>query len=99
LMDVFPCLVIRGICDYSDSHKNKDWQEYAAATAAAYAREILLSMVERVVEELYHSATENSKTPEEAQPMAVNFFGNHNSGVQLGQNTGSISGLTFGRST
>jgi nucleoside phosphorylase len=98
-MDVFPCLVIRGICDYSDSHKNKDWQEYAAATAAAYAREILLSMAERVVEELYHSATENSKTPEEAQPMAVNFFGNHNSGVQLGQNTGSISGLTFGRST
>ncbi|KAK2765802.1 g-protein beta wd-40 repeats containing [Colletotrichum kahawae] len=27
----FPCLVIRGICDYSDSHKNKKWQEYAAA--------------------------------------------------------------------
>jgi nucleoside phosphorylase len=52
LMDVFPCLVIRGICDYSDSHKNEDWQEYAAATAAAYAREILLSMAERIVEEL-----------------------------------------------
>ncbi|KAH0562973.1 hypothetical protein GP486_002464 [Trichoglossum hirsutum] len=41
LMDNFPCLVIRGICDYSDSHKNKQWQEYAAATAAAYAKEIL----------------------------------------------------------
>jgi nucleoside phosphorylase len=25
LMNTFPCLVIRGICDYSDSHKNKDW--------------------------------------------------------------------------
>ena len=36
LMDNFPCLVIRGICDYSDTHKNKDWQPYAAATAAAY---------------------------------------------------------------
>lgn len=35
------CLPIRGICDYSDSHKNKDWQGYAAATAAAYARELL----------------------------------------------------------
>jgi nucleoside phosphorylase len=34
LMDKFPCLVIRGICDYSDSHKNKRWQPYAAATAA-----------------------------------------------------------------
>ncbi|KAJ3543344.1 hypothetical protein NM208_g3626 [Fusarium decemcellulare] len=41
LMDNFPCLVIRGICDYSDSHKNKQWQEYAAATAAAYAKELL----------------------------------------------------------
>ncbi|RAH53482.1 Pfs domain protein, partial [Aspergillus piperis CBS 112811] len=26
LMDNFPCLVIRGVSDYSDSHKNKDWQ-------------------------------------------------------------------------
>ncbi|KAL4882444.1 hypothetical protein BJY04DRAFT_207002 [Aspergillus karnatakaensis] len=41
LMDSFPCLVIRGICDYSDSHKNDHWQEYAAATAAAYAKELL----------------------------------------------------------
>ncbi|KAF9777157.1 hypothetical protein IL306_004556 [Fusarium sp. DS 682] len=41
LMDSFPCLVIRGICDYADSHKNKQWQQYAAITAAAYARELL----------------------------------------------------------
>ncbi|GKT68425.1 NACHT and ankyrin domain protein [Colletotrichum tofieldiae] len=41
LMDILPCLPIRGICDYSDSHKNKQWQRYAAATAAAYARELL----------------------------------------------------------
>ena len=41
LMNNWPCLVIRGICDYSDSHKNKEWQPYAAATAAAYAKEIL----------------------------------------------------------
>nr|CEG04875.1 unnamed protein product [Fusarium clavum] len=38
----FPCLVIRGICDYADSHKNKVWQEYAAATAAAFTKELLL---------------------------------------------------------
>ncbi|KAF5694732.1 G-protein beta WD-40 repeat-containing protein [Fusarium denticulatum] len=38
----FPCLVIRGICDYADSHKNKMWQAYAAATAAAFAKELLL---------------------------------------------------------
>jgi nucleoside phosphorylase len=41
LMNNFPCLVVRGICDYADSHKNKQWQEYAAATAAAYAKELL----------------------------------------------------------
>jgi nucleoside phosphorylase len=41
LMNSFPCLVIRGICDYADSHKNKKWQPYAAATAAACAKELL----------------------------------------------------------
>ena len=41
LMDNFPCLVIRGICDYADSHKNKRWQRYAAITAAAYAKRLL----------------------------------------------------------
>jgi hypothetical protein len=42
LMNDFPCLAIRGICDYADSHKNKEWQGYAAAVAAAYAKELLL---------------------------------------------------------
>ncbi|KAK6507656.1 hypothetical protein TWF481_006081 [Arthrobotrys musiformis] len=41
LMNQFPCLVIRGICDYADSHKNDRWQRYAAATASAYAKELL----------------------------------------------------------
>ncbi|KAF4463613.1 purine and uridine phosphorylase [Fusarium albosuccineum] len=42
LIDEFPCMVIRGVCDYSDTHKNKRWQSYAAATAAAYAKELLM---------------------------------------------------------
>jgi nucleoside phosphorylase len=41
LMNTFPCLVIRGICDYADSHKNKRWHAYAAGMAAAYAKELL----------------------------------------------------------
>lgn len=41
LMNHFPCLVIRGICDYADSHKNDQWQRYASATAAAYTKELL----------------------------------------------------------
>ncbi|KAG9672490.1 ankyrin repeat protein, partial [Aureobasidium melanogenum] len=40
----FPCLVIRGISDYSDSHKNDKWHGYAAAVAAAYARELFRHM-------------------------------------------------------
>ncbi|CAG8956321.1 hypothetical protein HYFRA_00003701 [Hymenoscyphus fraxineus] len=41
VMRIFPSLVVRGICDYSDSHKNNTWQHYAAATAAAFAKDIL----------------------------------------------------------
>jgi nucleoside phosphorylase len=51
LMDNFPCLVIRGICDYADSHKNEQWQGYAAATAAAYAKELLSVIHPNQVEE------------------------------------------------
>ncbi|EPS37531.1 hypothetical protein H072_8751 [Dactylellina haptotyla CBS 200.50] len=41
LVDNFPCLVIRGICNYADSHWNSTWEGYAAAVAAAFARELL----------------------------------------------------------
>ncbi|KAJ5716476.1 ankyrin repeat protein [Penicillium malachiteum] len=41
LMNAFPCLVIRGICDYANSHTNDQWQRYASATAAAYGKELL----------------------------------------------------------
>ncbi|KAK0644333.1 nucleoside phosphorylase domain-containing protein, partial [Cercophora newfieldiana] len=44
LMNHFPCLVIRGISDYSDTHKNDEWQGYAAMAAAAYAKELLLQI-------------------------------------------------------
>jgi nucleoside phosphorylase len=42
----FPCLVIRGVSDYADSHKNDGWQDYAASAAAQYAREFLLELPE-----------------------------------------------------
>ncbi|KAK2748211.1 hypothetical protein FQN55_004487 [Onygenales sp. PD_40] len=44
LMDIFPFLVVRGICGYSDSHKNKQWQSYAALTAASCAKELVLTI-------------------------------------------------------
>jgi nucleoside phosphorylase len=39
--DVFPCVVIKGVCDYADSHKDKVWQEYAAASAASCMKAFL----------------------------------------------------------
>lgn len=50
LMNHFPCLVVRGICDYSDSHKNKQWQGFAAMAAAAYAKDLLGCITPRSVE-------------------------------------------------
>ncbi len=41
LLSKFPCIVIRGISDYADSHKNDSWQKFAAAAAAACAKELL----------------------------------------------------------
>ncbi len=35
ICDYLSCLVIKGACDYADSHKNKHFQPYAATTAAA----------------------------------------------------------------
>ncbi|KAH8759306.1 hypothetical protein F5883DRAFT_647903 [Diaporthe sp. PMI_573] len=37
----FPCIVIRSISNYADSHKNNGWHHYAAAAAAACAKELL----------------------------------------------------------
>lgn len=41
LMQDFPCIIIRGICDYADSHKNDQWHGYAALVAAAYTKQLL----------------------------------------------------------
>jgi nucleoside phosphorylase len=39
--DNLPCIIIKGVCDYADSHKNKRWQNYSAATAAACTKALL----------------------------------------------------------
>lgn len=44
LVNTFPCLIVRGISDYCDRHKNDDWQPYASLAAAAYCK-YLLDMV------------------------------------------------------
>ncbi|KAI3319314.1 purine and uridine phosphorylase [Xylariaceae sp. AK1471] len=40
-MNRIPVGVIRGVCDYGDEYKNKEWQPFAAAMAAAYGKAVL----------------------------------------------------------
>lgn len=39
--DELPCIIIKGISDYADTHQNKIWQPFAAATAASVTKAVL----------------------------------------------------------
>ncbi|WYZ37727.1 hypothetical protein EsH8_II_001233 [Colletotrichum jinshuiense] len=39
--DEIPCIIVKAVCDYADSHKNKTWQDFAAATAASTTKALL----------------------------------------------------------
>ena len=52
IADQTRCLVIRGIADYADSHKNSQWHDYAAAKAAAFAKEFLYHCAPAVVKDM-----------------------------------------------
>ncbi|RHZ62439.1 Pfs, NACHT, and Ankyrin domain protein [Aspergillus thermomutatus] len=93
LMDQLPCLVIRGICDYSDSHKHKEWQGYAALVAAAYTK-ALISIIplakDTVLQEQVSELTEKEKEclenlfitdPEEDMNALKRRKGNRTSGT------------------
>ncbi len=43
--DEIPCIVIKGVCDYADSHKRKKWQDFAAATAASATKALLEALI------------------------------------------------------
>ncbi|THZ96876.1 Pfs, NACHT and ankyrin domain protein [Aureobasidium pullulans] len=75
LMNSFPCLVIRGICDYADSHKNDDWQEYAAATAAVYAKELLSYLDSADVTKTSRAIEVIEQLSEDVQKMGVSLKG------------------------
>ena len=41
VVNVLPTLVIKGVSNYADSHKNSEWTRYAALAAAGYAKEFI----------------------------------------------------------
>ncbi|KAL2859969.1 uncharacterized protein BJX67DRAFT_368375 [Aspergillus lucknowensis] len=49
IMNEIPVGNIRGVCDYGDERKNKDWQPYAAAMAAAFAKAVLSEITPKCV--------------------------------------------------
>ncbi|KAH7061763.1 nucleoside phosphorylase domain-containing protein, partial [Paraphoma chrysanthemicola] len=88
VMEEYPCVVIRGICDYADSHKNKGWQNYAAATAAACAKG-LLSMIPAVDVGGSEQPATSDSSPPTARSSTVSF-GNNNQGFQAGNIFGGV---------
>lgn len=79
-MDEYPCVVVRGICDYADSHKNKGWQNYAAATAAACAKGLLSRLPAADIT----SSAPSAQWPTPQQPAIITnmTFGNNERGIQ-----------------
>ncbi|RGP76554.1 vegetative incompatibility het-e-1 [Fusarium longipes] len=79
----FPCIVIRGICDYSDSHKNDAWQPYASMTAAAFAKELLHFMPpsrvlqERPAQQLVSIATQQLQVSNKHYNLASEHLVEH----------------------
>lgn len=66
LIDDIPCLRIRGICDYCDTHRYKEWQKYAAAAAAAFAKVLVEAMP---VEE----GTNNNARPRGSEALPLTY--------------------------
>lgn len=88
------CLVVRGICDYSGSHKNKQWQCYAAAVVATYAKELLVSMA--LVAVVGKAEPSRSRSAQESGQIQNVTFGANNKDFQNGNVYGSVGSLRFG---
>ena len=101
-----PCIVVKAVCDYADSHKHKEWQDFAAATAAAAAKAILERYIYtensydsagfRASQDVEKSGKGADVGPGEAVGDGVNMrFGDYNRGSQLMVNNGTMNN-TFG---
>ncbi|KAK1237850.1 hypothetical protein MKX08_002429 [Trichoderma sp. CBMAI-0020] len=93
--DEVPCLVVKGVCDYADSHKNKLWQNFAAATAASVMRAILDRYI--VTDAVQRpGAAQNNGGAVSYFPLLSFLKANAAVGQGRGNSTRSISGNTFG---
>jgi nucleoside phosphorylase len=89
LWDTVPTVVVKGVCDYADSHKNKEWQLYAAATAAACAKGML-----NVWRGQPKPAEDRSDKESASSPIHQVFSGNFTAGKNV-LNGGTYTADTF----
>ena len=61
IMDEIPCLVVRGICDYADTHTQDGWHYFAAATAASYCKAVLRKFDSKPPEGISHVRDSTNK--------------------------------------
>lgn len=95
-----------GICDYADSHKNKKWQPYAAATAAAYAKEFLSVIpvnrvaTERTVHQIANNQSARDTSQNNRLTMGEEGHGRYGSStsvtISTADNRGIIMGTNYG---
>ncbi|KAJ5888263.1 hypothetical protein N7495_008304 [Penicillium taxi] len=92
LWDTIPTIVVKGVCDYADSHKNKKWQSYAATTAAACTKGILKEWVGRRVDDRL-----GDKEPDPSAPSPVHqvFSGSFYAGKNMINGGNFNGGNTF----
>ncbi|KAJ5261272.1 hypothetical protein N7478_011867 [Penicillium angulare] len=86
LMNNFPCLVIRAICDYADSHANNLWKGYAAMVAAVYAKDLLYSIDPEILAQqktVANIVNRGTDVYDRDQPLNIDQIGYANSGILL----------------
>ncbi|KAJ0420345.1 hypothetical protein BJY00DRAFT_313017 [Aspergillus carlsbadensis] len=94
--DLVPTIIVKAVCDYADSHKNKKWQGYAALAGASCAKALVLRWTP--TGDLLSSAIED--TPAAAQDQASwkgpgsTVYNNHSNIGNQGHHQ-DLSGATF----
>lgn len=84
IMNIIPVGVIRGVCDYGDEYKNKDWQPYAAAMAAAYARALLDEIAPRAIEYIKPAIVAKGSIGSPARVDNQHYYSGHNQQINSG---------------
>ncbi|CAG8938101.1 unnamed protein product [Penicillium salamii] len=78
LWDTVPTIVVKGVCDYADSHKNKEWQLYAATTAATCAKNSLKKWTASSPPKEGRSHADEPLTPQMQQAFSGSFSSGKN---------------------